>query len=364
MKNIFNIKLLIFILVALMIGVSAAFAYSYVANEIGFTPDNNKWNVDNEKDALDALYTLAICDDSMIGESWDYTPYTEGYTFISPCFGRFKLEVWGAQGGNYNSTAFGGYGGYSTGNIRLSRNQKFYIHIGGAGSVVTAGNVTGGYNGGGNATVSDYTAGSGGGATHIAFSSGLLKELETNRSSVIIVAGGGGGSYYEGSIYGYGGSGGGYIGGDSSGTVTNRSHKIPSSGGTQTSGGIQGKYYNSTFPGLGAISDGSFGQGGSYQSAGYDTQIAAGGGGWFGGGVTLQGAGSGGSGYISYGLTNKAMYCFRCQESSDTSTKTISTTGSSSERDTVNCPSGYSTTPISKCAKAGGGFARITYLGR
>ena len=73
MKNIFNIKLLIFILGALMIGVSAAFAYSYVANEIGFTPDNNKWNVDNEKDALDDLYSLAICDDSMIGETWEYT---------------------------------------------------------------------------------------------------------------------------------------------------------------------------------------------------------------------------------------------------------------------------------------------------
>ena len=34
----------------------------------------------------------------------------------------------------------------------------------------------------------------------------------------------------------------------------------------------------------------------------------------------------------------------------------------SEERDTTACPDGYSSTPISKCAKSGNGYARITLV--
>lgn len=59
----------------------------------------------------------------------------------------------------------------------------------------------------------------------------------------------------------------------------------------------------------------------------------------------------GGSGYIGNSLlSNKAMYRYNCEESSEESTKTISTT----------C---VEETPTSNCAKKGNGYARITYIG-
>ena len=58
----------------------------------------------------------------------------------------------------------------------------------------------------------------------------------------------------------------------------------------------------------------------------------------------------GGSGYIGNSLlTNKVMYCYNCEESSEESTKTISTTCNEA-------------TPTSYCAKKGNGYARITLV--
>ena len=58
----------------------------------------------------------------------------------------------------------------------------------------------------------------------------------------------------------------------------------------------------------------------------------------------------GGSGYIRPPLlTKKSMYCYNCQESSEESTKTISTTCNSE-------------TPTENCAKKGNGYARITLI--
>ena len=48
-------------------------------------------------------------------------------------------------------------------------------------------------------------------------------------------------------------------------------------------------------------------------------------------------------------LTKKVMYCYNCQESSEESTKTISTTCTNA-------------TPTSACAKSGNGYARITLI--
>ena len=87
-----------------------------------------------------------------------------------------------------------------------------------------------------------------------------------------------------------------------------------------------------------------------------DQTDAGGGGGFYGGYADdiLDGGGwipgTGGSGYIgNFLLTNKAMYCYKCEESTEESTKTISTTCSEE-------------TPTSNCAKKGNGYARITLI--
>lgn len=214
--------------------------------------------------------------------------------------GTYKLEAWGAQGGN--DAQAGGPGGYASGTLNVTSPMELSIYVGGNG-----GNGAGvaGWNGGG-ASGTAGASGGGGGATDFRTSSSL--------SSRILVAGGGGGGGY-----GHAGApGGGLIGGSAGG-----------SGGTQGSGG-----YGS--------GSGSFGQGGSrvgYQmvytwthdwgcsyagethtttttdkcsycghscgqlNEGQNTQVAAdgggGGGGWYGGGAdTGDNGGGGGSSYV------------------------------------------------------------------
>lgn len=261
--------------------------------------------------------------------------------------GNYKLEVWGAQGGSYDSYV-GGYGAYSSGTIYLEAGTKLYIAVGG--TSLDACNIqycSGGYNGGGRGAGSDhpvYSTG-GGGATHIAKVSGLLKDFASDVSNLLIVAGGGGGVSYQVSgsaVYsGNGGSGGGYVG--SSGTST-MSGFDPGKGGTQESGGVGsvGNLVNNTARG----SDGSFGLGGdgNYYSAG-------GGAGFYGGGASNQSGAGGGSGYIANSLLiDKVMYCYNCTINNDVNYKTIST----------SC---HSNVASDGCSKEGNGFAVISYIG-
>lgn len=168
---------------------------------------------------------------------WDYEfTNTEQY-FIANKTGTYKLEVWGAQGANRNGKT-SGFGGYSTGRLALQKNEKIYINVGGQGTDNctndSRGSCKGGYNGGGNSYFnSGERWGSGGGATHIAKTTGILSSLSPNTNGVgdiIIVAGGtgevagtfgqggncpaknctrGGGGYYRGAAgYAVCGSGG------------------------------------------------------------------------------------------------------------------------------------------------------------
>ena len=278
------------------------------------------------------------------GTTWNFD-YTGGeQTFTLPCDGEYKLETWGAQGGNGNSTYIGGYGGYSTGIIAAQDDNKFFINVGGKG--ITGKFAAGGYNGGGNSGNYETTAGSGGGATHIAVESGLLSTLEDKKESILLVSGaGGGGSIYAvESNYGYGGKGGGYIGGNG---TSNKSDDYRGIGGTQNKGGI-----TVALATQGTIFQGSFGQGGSQLASGGLRVSGGGGSGFYGGSFAYDygAGGGGGSGYIGNTLlTNKVMYCYNCQESSEESTKTVSTTCTSQ-------------TPTENCSKQGNGYAKITLV--
>jgi hypothetical protein len=187
------------------------------------------------------------------------------------------VDAYGAQGGNTPSTAGGGKGGRVQASIAVTSGATLYIYVGGQG----ASNANGGFNGGGTANGVTYGA-SGGGATHIATSSGLLSTLSANQSSVLLVAGGGGGSGY----YNVAGAGGGLIGekgADYNVTWTG------GGGGTQSAGGAAGNAYCSS------PVAGSFGQGGG--NASY--HCTGGGGGWYGGGQGAVGGGGGGSSYTN-----------------------------------------------------------------
>ncbi len=302
--------------------------------------------------------------------TWEFD-YTGGeQEFIPDCAGNYKLEVWGAQGGVVDARmkTNGGLGGYAVGKVTLEVNQRLYINVGGQGESGKAVNptienpfiYTGGYNGGGDGVIvgrmlSNIEIGGGGGATHIALESGLLSEFENDLQFLLIVAGGGGGTGAGVTDRSpIGGSGGGLRGNDGQNRIADGgvyTHYI-GTGGTQQEGG-----YNTVLPDENE-SQGTFGQGG----AGYKDPAsnyayaggAGGGGGYYGGGGSSRShaGGGGGSGYIGNGLlTEKAMYCYKCEPSEEDSTKTYTTESVSADA-------------ISNTAKQGNGYAKITYLGK
>ena len=224
--------------------------------------------------------------------------YTGGIQTIRVPAGFYKLEVWGARGGDSINTGNtdakpGGNGGYSCRYYHFSSATTLYIVCGGIGHEGVAnqslGTVPGGYNGGGAGGSSEGAGG--GGATHIALSDGLLYNFDPNRlimgggsstkhNDLLVVAGGGGAGgtspLYDAP---YGGAGGGYNGGTGGGYSG-----AGGLGGSQTSGGKEG---------------GRFGSGGNAANF-FDG--GGGGGGYYGGGygTNYNGAhaGGGGSGYI------------------------------------------------------------------
>ena len=248
----------------------------------------------------DGSVFLYSCDDSTKCETVKVLLYR----------GYWKLECWGASGGNAtkgsSGTVFeGGKGGYSVGVVRVtSDNEVFYLNIGGEGLSFQTGKsqeIKGGNNGGGKGWVGtlNYSGASGGGGTDI-------RRNGNDISDRIIVAGGGGGAGAENSNSDedqYGGFGGGLIGGNGGGRGDNDIDVA--TGGSQKNGGIKG-----------TASDAQWGEDGSEFNGGSATITqntassgGGGGGGYFGGGGATSTGGGGGSGYIggviSYGSIKK-----------------------------------------------------------
>lgn len=265
--------------------------------------------------------------------NFDYTGSVQTAT-LTP--GRYKLECWGAQGGNGSSNgnsninAVGGLGGYSVGTITLSKTQKVYIYSGGKGQTKSNtgsySTVNGGFNGGG----SNYTYGSGG-------SGGGGSDIRIGTDSLyarVIVAGGGSGTGWT-------------IKGAAGGGESGLSNYNSSSCGTQKNGG-------STYtPGQsGTVTVGSFGIGGN--GSGSSEGGSGGGGGWYGGGgAGYTGGSGGGSGYV-YTSTTASNYPSGCLLNSSyylTEAQTI--TGNQS----FPSPTGSTET-----GHSGNGYVRITKL--
>jgi len=236
------------------------------------------------------VYTINLIRVSNIESNFEF-PYTGDYqTFVAPAYGRYKLEVWGAEGGSYNSTYTGGKGGYSKGTVLLNQGQVLYVYVGGKGK--TAKGVTlGGYNGGAiSSHRSDYATASAGGATDIRTFISENGEWNDANSllSRFIVAGGGGSGAWNGSTGGKGGAGGGLTGISGTSATSDKA----GTGGTQTNGGTKQTCGNNQI--------GSFGSGGaSDQNTNY-CMSGSGGGGWYGGAAgSTNGTGSGGgSGFV------------------------------------------------------------------
>lgn len=245
--------------------------------------------------------------------TFDYTGSVQTAT-LTP--GAYKLECWGAQGGNSNQSngtyGNGGKGGYSTGILNVSTNTTIYITVGGQGqNGILNTRTAGGFNGGGDGygTNNSGVGGGGGGASDISLmspvfshSSYFINNIRDTNSllSRIIVAGGGGSAGYDVSNNAAnGGAGGGTTGQDG---LSNRVYH--GTGGKQTTFGTGG---SSEEPNRYSV-QAKFGCG---ASASNSTDVApGGGGGWYGGGLHCDSAG-GGSGYV-YTSTTASNYPSGC----------------------------------------------------
>ena len=83
MKKILKSRLFFFILGALIMGSCTVFAYSYIASDVGFTPTDEDWNVENTQDALDYLRRVQTEGGTLVktvtGGSQNYTMLYDGY---------------------------------------------------------------------------------------------------------------------------------------------------------------------------------------------------------------------------------------------------------------------------------------------
>lgn len=232
------------------------------SSELGVFMNNVRQDVFPKKG--EAIFDEAVCDDENIEAVWDNeswglllknltkkvkcnlyfyngdTVFNFDYTgnvqaFTAPIKGTYKIEAWGASGGDVtisDTTYQGGLGGYTSGTINLEKNQKLYIYVGGSTS-----SFEGGYNGGaagGSGTDGKYTGG--GGATDIRIVNGNWNDFNSLKSRIMVAAGGAGTGYYGGKIAG--GAGGGLAGYNGQIQSYDESYiHNAASGGTQISGG-------------------------------------------------------------------------------------------------------------------------------
>lgn len=287
--------------------------------------------------------------------NFDYTGSVQTAT-LTP--GRYKLECWGAQGGNSNQSngtyGNGGKGGYSTGILNVSTNTTIYITVGGQGqNGVFNTRTAGGFNGGGDGygTNGSGVGGGGGGASDISLmspvfshSSYFINNIRDTNSllSRIIVAGGGGSAGYDVSNNAAnGGAGGGTTGQDG---LSNRVYH--GTGGKQTTFGTGG---SSEQPNRYSV-QAKFGCG---ASASNSTDVApGGGGGWYGGGLHCDSAG-GGSGYV-YTPTTASNYPSGCLLNS---AYYLSNAQTIAGNQSFSSPTGGTET-----GHSGNGYVRITKL--
>jgi hypothetical protein len=276
--------------------------------------------------------------------------------------GRYRIELWGAQGGPANSSKVGGKGGYTKGEINLNAGTTLYVYIGGARVSTAQNSSAGSYNGGGNGLSTSY--GSGGGATDVRtvpVAAGV--EPSSNAASLasrIMVAAGGGGAN------GTGGDGtannGGYAGGLTGGSGNGYTRP---NGGNQEAGGNA----NNTQQGG---QNGSFGKGGSITESGTES-AGGGGGGWFGGGSgnynNSNSSGAGGSSYISgfSGCTGTSSTTGFTARTGDALEKSKSSTGLFFIAGTMSIIAGNAAMPKpdgsgNETGHEGPGFARITFI--
>ncbi len=235
--------------------------------------------------------------------------YTFTYTgneqeFVPPQDGIYKIELWGASGGeNANIRPDSvGRGAYTVGNIELSKDDSLFVYVGQSDGNNTA-NIS--FNGGGSGETS------GGGATDVRLVNGNWDLFDSLKSRIMVAAGGGGGAYKDGigtNDNNQRGDGGGLYGFDAKWecnllNCANNPFDYSGYGATQIKGGNPGNAHNDNETPCDE-NYGKFGIGGMSMEYSGRHISSGGGGGYYGGGYGFHPGGTwtgggGGSSFIS-----------------------------------------------------------------
>jgi hypothetical protein len=221
-----------------------------------------------------------------------------GYTGAEQTFNRLNATIidvalTGASSNSGGSESRGGGGGYVKGRLTCSQ-ANYYLHIGGFGSINSAGTgTTGGYNGGGgfrDPGNPSWNIAAGSGASDFRTTSGAWNNATGLNNRILVAGGGGSGNRNGGSNSG---GPGGYPNGLGSNSGSNGGGGTNGTGGTQSGGGDRGGYF-----------------GGASDYVGDNWLIGSGGGGWYGGGTgySHMGQGAGGSSYFNSGVISNFIH--------------------------------------------------------
>ena len=140
-------------------------------------------------------YVNILRDGKNLGWVYSYTGKVQ--TFNTPEFGAYKMECWGASGGEIYGT--GGKGAYTSGELNINNPLTLYVYVGNhpTGYEIVF-NGCSGYSKGG----AEVYCNPGGGATDIRLTGGDWKGLESRKSRIMVAASGGSAYKYGISIPG------------------------------------------------------------------------------------------------------------------------------------------------------------------
>ena len=159
---------------------------------------------------------VTVSSDKCPGQAWKKTlevrrefAYTGGQQSITLAAGKYKMECWGARGGNGYGNSRGGYGAYVVGSIGLNQSTILYAYVGQAGNDGNSRRTSwnGGAIGGADTYGGAENGGSGGGASDIRLEGGTWSVITSLRSRIMVAGGGGGAGGWSSCNGGPGGSG-------------------------------------------------------------------------------------------------------------------------------------------------------------
>ena len=264
-------------------GIGIGFAHINNQNQMKISVNKYGWCFAKDYNSKKVKMTLGKCPNFSV----TYDTKSEEQIFVAPKSGNYKIEAWGARGGNsyaaFHRYYTAGKGAYASGVIYLKKNEILYLNVGSKGedsSLIkdpdrrttfyypSAGGA-GGYNGGGRGFDDPQTdaGGGGGGATDVRLVSGTWDDFESLKSRILVAGGAGGNSRHNYDSkrtisLGDSGAGGTLKGLDSYGSEAYS--LLYGKGSTQTSGykfgiGQNGIYCKTSLNGMGGGAGGYFG---------------------------------------------------------------------------------------------------------